>query len=112
MKKFLLLVCFLCAVSAYPQVEHAPTVAQCQADQRLWFSKIEEGDSPQLPKHEVLSGWANEMSDCLKVDPSNTIKYYNMGAEIDAVLEMRLEHFILRHQLWQEFVAEDTAGKR
>jgi hypothetical protein len=34
------------------------------------------------------------------------------GGEIDAITEMRLEHFLLRHQLWQEFMAEDAAGKR
>ena len=108
----LILACFLCSVSVYSQVEHAPTVAQCQADQRLWFSKIEEGDSPRLPTYDVLAQWDSEMTDCLKVDPSNTIRYYNTGGEIDAITEMRLEHFLLRHQLWQEFMAEDAAGKR
>jgi len=45
-KRTLLAVAILIAVPAIGQeVEHAPTVAQCQADQRLWLSKLEGPES-------------------------------------------------------------------
>jgi len=44
MKTLLLAATILISVPAIGQeVEHAPTVAQCQADQRLWRAKL-EGD--------------------------------------------------------------------
>jgi len=52
-------------------VQHAPTVAQCQADQRLWMSKIESDPTNQLtlPTYSVLHKWEGEMRDCEDVDP-------------------------------------------
>lgn len=93
-------------------IKHAPAVAQCQADQRLWLSKTEEGDSPRLPKYDVLSEWDSEMTDCEKVDPNNKWTYYNTSEEITEIRHTRLIDFVSRHNLWQEFIAEDGAGKR
>jgi hypothetical protein len=112
MKRLVLTGLILTASLVGQEIKHAPTVAQCQADQRLWFAQLEEGDSPKLPTQDVLAKWNNEMSDCQKVDPGNTPMYYNTGAEIDAAMETRLTHFILRHGLWSQFMDEDTAGKR
>jgi hypothetical protein len=97
---------------AVGQVEHAPTVAQCQADQRLWLSKIEEGDSQTLAKFDVLSQWNTEMIHCQKVDPTHSWDYNNLAGEISATQAARMLHFIQRHDMWQKFVSEDAAGQR
>jgi hypothetical protein len=110
-QRLLVLVCLILTASLVGQVEHAPTVAQCQADQRLWFSEI-EGESSTLPKYDVLSEWAIEMGECKTVDPANFDKYYNLHGEIDAERALRMMHFIERHGLWTQFKAEDAAGKR
>ena len=117
MKCYLVLAILILAV-ALPQgvtlagqVEHAPTVATCQADQRLWLSELEE-DVPKLPKFEVLMQWDHEIRDCQEVDPENRLKYYNTSVEIHAEQFTRVTNFIDRHGLWNQFEAEDAAGKR
>ena len=52
------------------------------------------------------------MLDCEKVDPKN-LESYGITASV-AITEMavREEHFIRRHGLAQQFLDEDTAGKR
>lgn len=59
MKLMSLLIVFIFVFVAVGQeVQHAPTVAQCQADQRLWLSKLEDGDkSSALPEFDVLTKW-------------------------------------------------------
>jgi hypothetical protein len=46
--KGLLMLAVLTA-SVAGQVEHAPTVEQCQADQRLWLAEIEVRDPKAHP---------------------------------------------------------------
>ena len=111
-QRLLVLTGLILTASLVGQVEHAPTVAQCQADQRLWISKIEEGDSPRLPAFTVLTQWSHEMIECGKVDPNNEQRYYNTGSEIDEVESNRLLGFLDRHGLYQKFLEEDAAGKR
>jgi hypothetical protein len=108
------LVVFAVFVTVSPsagQVEHAPTAAQCQADQRLWLSRL-EGPSSQLPEYKVLVGWSSEMKDCQEVDPTNNFKYFNTRTELTAEQQIRLSRFLERHGLWNQFRAEDAAGKR
>jgi hypothetical protein len=52
------------------EVEHAPTVEQCRADQRLWLSKLED-PSGTLPRYLTLGSWSREMAECRSVDPDN-----------------------------------------
>jgi hypothetical protein len=98
------------AASLVGQVEHAPTVAQCQADQRLWLSEL-EGDTNSIT-YTALRDWSVEMIDCQKVDPAHEFAYYNTEGEASILQNMRLMHFIKRHGTWDTFLAEDTAGKR
>jgi hypothetical protein len=112
MKGLLVLGWLILTTSLVGQVEHAPTVAQCQADQRLWMSEVNEGDSPRLPTYNVLQIWENEMSDCQKVDADNRLKYYNTQEEIGEMQHIRLLNFLSRHRLVDKFAAEDAAGKR
>lgn len=96
------------------QVEHAPTVEQCRADQALWLSKLE------IPYHRgtddvvvsTLHQWQSEMHDCEAVDPPNQFKYYNTRVEALSEESLRELTFIYRHNLYHQFVEEDAAGKR
>jgi hypothetical protein len=113
MKRLLVVGCLVLSASLTGQIEHAPTVAQCQADQRLWFSVIERENSSELvPAFDILTQWHHEMRDCEKVDPDNKWTYYNTGAEINAEKITRMVSFLDRHGLWGQFKNEDAAGKR
>jgi hypothetical protein len=93
-------------------VEHAPTVQQCQADQAYWFSKLEQTHGTDDVTYGTLQGWHTEMDQCAVVDPSNRWKYYNTMSESDAEVATRLMRFVERHNLWKQFIAEDAAGVR
>lgn len=97
--------------SSVAQVEHAPTVAQCQADQRLWYSRLENAQTP-LPDIKVIRTWVHEMNECDSVDPNNHVAYLTTEAEIMAEQKGRMEHFIARQGLWDKFIEDDAAGKR
>jgi hypothetical protein len=101
-----------CVPSFPQQVEHAPTVAQCQADQRLWYSKIEADHGLDDVTFSTLVGWGTEMVQCEIVDPQNHLKYSQTNSEDIAERATRELNFISRHGLGQQFLAEDAAGKR
>ena len=101
------------------EVKQAPTVEQCRAEQRQWLSELEE---PILPprtggaaddiNYQELDGWAQEMFVCHNVDPPLDGDYFNTAGEIAALEVRRLRNFLLRHNLWDQFLAEDAQGKR
>jgi len=111
MKRLLVLSGLLLTASLVGQVEHAPTVAQCQADQRLWDYQLMH-ESEKLPDVVVLQKWSSELRDCMKVDPQTQLQYVFTIDEIDAQTELRLMHFLQRHNLMADFTTEDAAGKR
>lgn len=103
----------LFAVSSPTQeVEHAPTVAQCQADQALWLSKIEEDHGTDDVTILTLQAWQKEMRQCQAVDQANHSKYYNTWGEALAEESLREYKFIVRHGLMDKLLAEDAAGQR
>jgi hypothetical protein len=113
MKTLLLAVAIVIAVPALGQdVEHAPTVAQCQADQRLWLSKLEANHGLDDVTVPTLVAWEHEMIKCEAVDPPNRLQYYNTWGEATAIEAWREHNFIKRHGLDEQFLAEDAAGKR
>ena len=115
MKRLLVLGWLIFTASLVGQVEHAPTVAQCQADQRLWLAQIEadaNGDKTGLPTIYVIRAWGLEMTQCKDVDSINRSKYFNTEAEISTEEMLRLRHFLDRHDLLEKFIDEDAAGKR
>jgi hypothetical protein len=87
--------------SIHAQVEPAPTVAQCRADQRLWFSELETPDNLDVAKvsFNELEGWRLEMGDCFKVDPDLRARYDNTISEIYHTMFSRAEDFLARHNL-------------
>ena len=110
--RYLTLAVFVLTASVTAQVEHAPTVAQCQADERLWFSKLTDESDSSLPGFEVLHLWAEELSKCQKIDPDPDAEYRDTEAIIHIEQETRLLHFVDRHNLIKQFMEEDAAGKR
>lgn len=52
------------------------------------------------------------MINCLNVDPEFHNQYYNTVGEANTERLVRLEHFLDRHHLWDQFNAEDIQGKR
>ena len=48
----------------------------------------------------------------MKVDPQTQLQYIFTVDEIDAEMELRMMHFLQRHNTLRDFVNEDTAGKR
>ena len=114
MRTLLLTILILATAPAFAQqIEHAPTVDQCQADQRLWLSRLEDDKDKLMDVTDgVLTKWAKEMRSCEAVDQTNHNRYYNTRAEIGAEQYIRLSDFVVRHNLWDKFVEEDAAGQR
>jgi hypothetical protein len=114
MTRFVTLAVLILATSLVGQeIKHAPTVAQCQADQRLWLSKLEVlPPDTNLPAFTTLQQWSSEMGDCVEVDPKNAWLYYNVGGESNNLQAARTIRFLKRHQMWDKFIEEDEAGKR
>jgi hypothetical protein len=100
--------------SSTQEVQHAPTVAQCQADQALWLSKLQKphGRGTDDVGVTTMHKWQSEMNDCQSVDPANRRKYYETIVEAISEVETREMAFIYRHGLYPQFVQEDEAGKR
>jgi hypothetical protein len=92
------------------EIKHAPTVAQCQADQRLWLSKLEDSASASSVSYNTLADWVDEMGDCAKVDPAGHSLYENVEAEAVEIIMVRYLRYLHRHHLYEQFVAEDEAG--
>jgi hypothetical protein len=108
-----LFTCLLFAGKAHAQeVKHAPTVEQCRADQRLWLAKLESEPSVVSVSFKELHGWLGEMMECKSVDPPFRDLYYNVAAEINSEQLLRVQYFLDRHHLYDQFVDEDTQGKR
>ena len=103
-------------------MQHAPTVEQCRADQKLWFSRIsddakaEEAEGLREPvAHSIsfqqLTFLTLEMHDCARIDPEFKKEYYQTSGDAAVTADNRLVHFLYRHNLNQQFLAEDAQGK-
>jgi hypothetical protein len=92
-------------------VEHAPTVAQCQADQKLWLAELEDNRVRDV-KYFALADWKIEMRKCESADSENRRKYETTESEVLAAQASRQSDFIDRHGLFHQFIVEDEEGKR
>lgn len=112
MKTPFIILALLVAAPAFTQeVEHAPTVAQCQADQRLWLADLEDNEARDVKFYTLLE-WRTEMMKCEKVDPENYWKYLNTESEATAGQNSRQYNFLHRHGLLDQFLKEDAEGAR
>jgi len=115
MKRFwTLLLLFVPHQSIHAQeVKHAPTVEQCRADQKLRLSRLEEpgGAGVAYVTYNELSGWSSEMLQCAEVDSRLESRYANTMGEINAEQLLRVQRFLNRHNLFNQFIAEDAQGQ-
>ena len=112
------------AATAHAQeVQHAPTVAQCQADAALWQSQ--SGDFFRAHKsHDAkntavasltakeLLARSIEMADCLTVDSGHDEDYSMVQSTYFELFGDRMNNFMKRHNLMEQFFKEDEAGRR
>ena len=96
--------------------DHAPTAAQCQADERLWESDLHKANSTKNVisrfSFQSLQDRFSEMEDCIAVDEEHGPYYASLAGIYGVGVAARLKHFIDRHYLMAQFLAEDAAGKR
>jgi hypothetical protein len=95
--------------SLIAQVEHTPTIAQCQAHEQLWSSQVENIDKQPIS---ALIPQLREMRHCLTIDHDNQSKYHALANELALTHAARMRKFLLRHDLYQQFLSEDAEGKR
>jgi hypothetical protein len=108
-----LLIFLLAGTICSQEVKHAPVDkrTQCRADQRSWLSTLNKNATSVSFKE--LYGWHHAMLTCgLTVDPQFQRDYLTVVALIDSEQATRLEAFVRRHNLYDQFIAEDEQGKR
>jgi len=104
--------------------EPMPTIAQCKADRDAWMSYLQKDLKAKNLSWKELQRRAHEMSDCENVIVNAA---ENKGAEAETIrpsdyrsvaywyrwaLLERLENFIIRHNLSDQFVRDDEQGLR
>ena len=96
------------------QVEYPLTVEECRAEQTLWMSRLDElNDAGTVNvNYSDLNGWSLRMLLCGSVDPELRWQYNNTQRELSEVQTKRLIRFLVRHNLYGQFLAEDAQGKR
>jgi hypothetical protein len=116
MKLAILLAVILLPGVANPAQEHAPTAEQCNADERLWASQLSGVGS--LPYKEIeareneMTNCANTMDTSTEMGYLNASSYKSLGSNYRAQMGNRLQTFLIRHNLIDQFLAEDAEGKR
>lgn len=102
----------LLAATSFAQ-DHAPTVEQCRADQRLWWNQLDTQpeEISSLP-FKKLNQRTGEMIACAAVDEERRDSYIRTQGMFQIQQSMRLLNFVERHNLMGQFLAEDKAGKR
>jgi hypothetical protein len=116
MKIAILLAAILLPGFANLAQEHAPTAEQCDADLRLWASQASTLD--KLPYKEVEAR-EQEMFNCGGSVNSQTQQGFIKAKSYDSASNLyrgemgeRLSDFLVRHNLIEQFLAEDAQGKR
>jgi hypothetical protein len=100
--------------------QHAPTVDVCRADAAVWRGALSKDALSRLSAQEVFNR-NQEITQCILVDPPPypTVKgeimfetYLLLRSSYAEELANRYIAFIHRHNLSDQFLAEDAAGKR
>jgi len=114
--------------TATQQVKHAPTFQACSADLNLWSSEIrgfptstseQDEESTRTLTLEEMSNRVSYLNDCAQAYP---VFNRNRPGELSALsslclvymqeMQVRLFHFLARHDLTTKFFDEDKAGRR
>ena len=83
------------------------TADQCRSDTAL----LQTSKTEYLPYREIIAR-LREMSDCAAVDTKNIDRYALTSQFLEGEAYNRLYSFITRHNLREQFLSEDEAGKR
>jgi hypothetical protein len=96
------------------EVKHAPSVEECRAEQTLWVSRLDEPNDAGIVNvnDSDLNDWSSRMHLCGSVDPELRWQYYYIQRELSEVQTNRLIRFLVRHNLYGQFLAEDAQGNR
>jgi hypothetical protein len=111
MKQVGLLAVFVASFSllSWVQTPVLPTLDQCREDAKAFQSN----DAVDLPTAANLIKQSEEMHVCaISVDPLNGRQYQTLVDKFVMAYDLRMSSFLLRHNLYSQFVAEDEAGKR
>jgi hypothetical protein len=111
-------------VSAAFAQEHAPTPEQCRADYRLWTAN---GFSFENVSWKELMQRSGVMTKCATTDPDMMrvfdegyvrlgkdapLSYRDVGTLFHSAAGDKAMDFLIRHNLMDQFVREDAAGKK
>lgn len=112
MNKRLVMVAMLMMGGAPQDIHHAPTADQCRADLAVWYGQS-KAIIETIPAHD-LDGRRLEMVECsdLFTDHLEREKAFGMQNVYVSHIQQRMERFILRHDLMQQFADEDLKGAR
>jgi hypothetical protein len=103
--------------------EHRPALEQCRLDVTA-YSTLGSFAHPTATELEAQTHYMNrfpsseisrqtkEMEDCMDVDQGNHKNYEDVSLLLTSGTNNRYMQFLLRHDLWKQFVAEDAQGKR
>ena|ERR1035437_5161278 len=111
MKKFVLITVLLLATFAVGQ-EPATAVNQCRADANTWLSQLSVDRSTMQLGVVEIGQRIRMMGNCGDVDPIKISEYNTVGSVYVLGLLFRHVNFMSRHQLIDQFKAEDDAGLR
>jgi hypothetical protein len=93
--------------------DHAPTVQQCEADQRLWWEQLDtQPEEISKLSFRKLNQRSGEMADCAVIDEEHINAYNRTSVLLLIQQSSRLANFVVRHNLMSQFLAEDKVGKR
>ena len=112
MKPTITLCALLLSITPLCAQDHAPTVEQCRADQRLWLVQSDDKEHVKGLSFAQINDRMIEMANCVAVDRDRAIMYSETGGRFANQETIRLLDFIRRHDLADQFWAEDAAGKR
>jgi hypothetical protein len=105
------------AGSVSPQQGFAVSVERCRSDLASWtkdFSYVDTGREDQLLTFDQLTSRIDEAKGCRVLD--NKEPYYTAAAIVQtgytALARDRLYHFVVRHNLAEQFHKEDANGLR
>jgi hypothetical protein len=131
----LLSVCFVILVAgevehaspAASQIEHAPTPEQCRADADAWgiptpallvnteqqFALFSNGTARDTNlTANTLDARMKELGQCLRTDRPNSMRYAEAARAYSIAQLVRMANFMKRHNLTEQFRAEDEQGER
>ena len=116
MKRAIVILLLALPLAAFAQLNHAPSREQCNADQRLWLSLVDQAQGGMRDVSATeLTNRTQEMLNCVNTYPEPAEQnhlYYLTTLELSLVNGVRMGNFLTRHNLMSKFLQEDAQGKR